>query len=659
MDIKLLFTDQKYLNLEDFTSTTAKTDRVTVKEQVELLQSLQKDINSFEDYKDGANFVNNRLQKNPVEAEIISRLFPGQNIRINNSSGINPYWNKGSYYEKLTDKNNENSTFVDHNALKSSVNFGRKERNEERDNKTGDHDPMKDMQTNVQRASTKKPVIRQRKDYIKRDKKGNAKLNKKGIPKSYGIIGKTGINVANKFIGSKAFRVVNFLIFHSKILLYSILIFIVLIFILIIGSGFSGVMGAFGHSPFALCSNSDISDIKDDSEGSSSGSNINLSNPSTNDMQTFAGVSISDSFGVSDAKAEQFFLDSKSRAVSKYGLNSSNIHDVTQAIKAQKISPTYFYAYTINEGGGEGGFINHYGRSHDSGDAVKDATDDAKYLFSTANASGGQPAWIDAGNPKDFVPQDVKNKGNETYNKLPKGTIGRAYIAATAAAAWEFFYPDGLLSSHNGVQNYGSPMREIMKTIQKLGGKPGASAVSGEVTADCSDSRNGNSAGNTGQIQFGGNTPAGKAAEWIMNKKNWNSTTPVGNAGIDFDGSFGAQCTDLTNAFWKQTGGKGRLSGNGMEIVSNNKSQLKAAGWKVIDNPKPSDIKLGSILQESPNHTEIVVGWDGKGNLKTLSQNPNSPQVMTPTPSKGSTINGTGGNVTSMAIPPDSIMNAK
>ena len=181
---------------------------------------------------------------------------------------------------------------------------------------------------------------------------------------------------------------------------------------------------------------------------------------------------IDSTWGISDNTAEKWFLSTNTAVISKYGLNSTNIGDVTAAVKNAGVSPVLFYAYTVNEGGGQGGFINHYGKSYyanNGGDtAVNAATGDAKYLASQSVNMNGNPAWIDYGNPVDFVPASVKTSGNNDFASMPSGSIGRAYIPATAAATWEVYYPDGLLKSYNKVQNYGAPMEGVLSFIKAM-----------------------------------------------------------------------------------------------------------------------------------------------------------------------------------------------
>ncbi|MBY9077096.1 hypothetical protein KIH86_04025 [Paenibacillus sp. HN-1] len=198
---------------------------------------------------------------------------------------------------------------------------------------------------------------------------------------------------------------------------------------------------------------------------------------SVSEVEKFCREPITSNWGVSNSTAAAWFLKQKSAkpVIKRYGLNSTNIGDVTVAIKAAGVSPVFFFAYTVNEGGGAGGFINHYRKSyyssHGGDTAVNAASGDAHYLASASKNMNSKPAWIDMGNPVDFVPQSVKKSGNASFAKMPSGSIGRAYIPATAATTWEVYYPNGLLKKYNKVQNYGAPMQGIMNSIKAMGGK--------------------------------------------------------------------------------------------------------------------------------------------------------------------------------------------
>src|SRR5574338_259759 len=174
---------------------------------------------------------------------------------------------------------------------------------------------------------------------------------------------------------------------------------------------------------------------------STSGSSGTDGGVTDSQLMAFVSLPITSTWNISDSTAEQWFLKQvNARAtITKYGLNESNIGEITAAVKSIGVSPVFFYAYTVNEGGGAGGFINHY-RSDTSGGGVGNARRDAEYLVKQSIIMDSKPSWIDAGNPVDFVPQDVKDKGNAHFQSIGSGTIGRAYIPATAAATWEVYY---------------------------------------------------------------------------------------------------------------------------------------------------------------------------------------------------------------------------
>ena len=195
------------------------------------------------------------------------------------------------------------------------------------------------------------------------------------------------------------------------------------------------------------------------------------------DLLSLMNAPINSNWGISDSAAEAWFLSTNTAVINKYGLNSTNIGEVTTAIKAAGVSPVFFYAYTVNEGGGLGGFINHYGKNYyanNGGDtAVNAASGDAQYIADQSKIMDSRPAWGDLGqkNPSlrvDFVPQSVKTDGNRSFASMPSGSIGRIYIPATAAATWEVYYPQGLSKSYNQVQNYSAPLQGVLSFIKAM-----------------------------------------------------------------------------------------------------------------------------------------------------------------------------------------------
>ncbi len=137
------------------------------------------------------------------------------------------------------------------------------------------------------------------------------------------------------------------------------------------------------------------------------------------DVFSLMNSPIDSTWGISDSSAEAWFLSTNTEVIKRYGLNSTNIGEVTAAVKAAGVSPVFFYAYTVNEGGGLGGFINHYKKtyySENGGDtAINAASGDAQYLADWSKNMNSKPAWYDMdykrqgfSAPVDFVPQSVK-----------------------------------------------------------------------------------------------------------------------------------------------------------------------------------------------------------------------------------------------------------
>lgn len=220
----------------------------------------------------------------------------------------------------------------------------------------------------------------------------------------------------------------------------------------------------------------------------------------TSEVKSFASQSIAATWNISDSAAESWFLQQGSvnnketkgglikGVVPRYGLNATNIKEITAAVKEVGVSPVFFYVYTVSEGGGLAGFINHYSRDKELSGGVANAKRDAIYIVEIANSTGHDPAWQDLGTKSgngDFVPKAIQAAGNEDFKKMPTGTIGRIYLPATAAVAWEVYYPEGLKGSVNGVQDYGKPLKALMNSITKMGGNPmeGGAIVSPDASS--------------------------------------------------------------------------------------------------------------------------------------------------------------------------------
>lgn len=316
----------------------------------------------------------------------------------------------------------------------------------------------------------------------------------------------------------------------------------------------------------------------------------------------FAASPLDSTWGVSDSTAEQWFLQQSgaTTVIAKYGLNANNIGEITSVVKAAGVSVVFFYAYAANEGGGAGGFINHYS-SDAAGGGVGNATVDAKYLADQSKIMNSIPSWIDAGNPVDFVPQNIKDAGNADFQSMPSGTVGRAYIPATAATTWEVYYPNGLKAAYNKVQDYGSPLQQTIQNIQKMGGDP---AQGGSSSGGCSTGVAGE--GITKAINWAKNIAEGDAygydqdtrtTGWAKYQSDPSCTDQCGN----FDcSSFVAAA--LTEAGYFKTNPQFATGTEGQELE-------KAGFTKVASSaPTSENLQPGDILINTANHTAIYIG---------------------------------------------------
>lgn len=183
-----------------------------------------------------------------------------------------------------------------------------------------------------------------------------------------------------------------------------------------------------------------------------------------NDVLKFAAFPIGSTWNLSDEKVEEWFLDTGTSVISKYDINSSNIHQITEVVKSEGVSPAFFYGYTVNEGGGAGGYINHYVSSAMSGDMLKDAQKDAEYLVTEANSENSKPATGGG------MPNMDTTKSQEFLDSLPLGSIGKVYIPATSATTGEIEEIFGTFNMDS--TRYGRPLASLMGFIEDMGGDP-------------------------------------------------------------------------------------------------------------------------------------------------------------------------------------------
>lgn len=198
-------------------------------------------------------------------------------------------------------------------------------------------------------------------------------------------------------------------------------------------------------------------------------------------LRGFVHSSVAKSFGLSiEVIAEKCKNDG--RFSSWLNSDITKIKEVLTTVEENGVSPAFFAAYEKTEGyNSQWGWLNH---TVPNGNPVEDAVSVSDWIVSQSNNTTDAPAWIDFANYNDFVPSDVKTAGNEDFTNMTLGSIGKVVIAGTAAATWEVYFPNGLLATYNGVQDYGTPINHMMNYIIDWGGSVDGTTEPPEDTPD-------------------------------------------------------------------------------------------------------------------------------------------------------------------------------
>lgn len=337
------------------------------------------------------------------------------------------------------------------------------------------------------------------------------------------------------------------------------------------------------------------------------------------DISIFAKEGLTSTWGVSSRDAELLFLKTNVDVAGQYNMTPESIKGVSQVVSAQGVSPVFFWLYAINEGGGAGGFINHY--QSGTGNAATDAERDAQYLVQTAGQEG-KPA-TGGGEPGDMPTAEAETLLKATA----KGSIGKVYIQATSATTAEI---ETLAGKTGGwTDKFGRPLSDMMKNIKALNGNwqngeeprtdDSSTGDTSEETSTDDDpcSTDDSDSDEVGTIKAGG-MKLKDAQQWMIYNylnaplpSDYYQESPgepdVHDNCTIFSGFFVANYTDLT---W--------LHGNGGEIVDNLVRSNK--GLKKLTKPEPYAIfsvgsystPTGSWSTGQEGHTGVVLGIDGK-----------------------------------------------
>ena len=329
---------------------------------------------------------------------------------------------------------------------------------------------------------------------------------------------------------------------------------------------------------------------------------------SLNDVKTFLSEAVTSTWNISNSTVEQWFLKQAGAqpVIGKYGLNSSNIGRISSAVQAAGVSPVFFYLDTVNEGGGAGGFINHFG-SDTGGGGPGNATRDAQYIASQSQSSAAGAA-TGGGEPGDMPSAEA----NSILNALPKGSIGVYYIQATSAVTAELEDLSGKTGDWSGL--YGKPVEDMMANITAMGGNPldGGSTTPGGCTTGVTGQGIAKAvswavmiAKNNG---YGYDQP-GRATGWVKWQADPSCTKSCGS----FDcSSFVAAA--LTEAGYFKT--------NPNFNTTSEASYLSQAGFKNVTSSvnlgTGANMLPGDILLNTADHTAMFIG---NGQLVQASEN--------------------------------------
>lgn len=357
-----------------------------------------------------------------------------------------------------------------------------------------------------------------------------------------------------------------------------------------------------------------------DSSGGNSGENGKYSK---DDVAKFASSPITATWNISDSKVEQWFLGTGTAVISRYGITSSNISQITSAVKNTGVSPVFFYMYTVNEGGGAGGYINHYASS--SGNMIADAKKDAQYIVSQSKNMTSPPATL-GGEPADMPTAEAE----KFLKDLPAGSIGRMYIPATSAATAEI---EDLYGKHGGwTGKFGKPLQDAMDRIKTIGGDPlvaGANITTGD-SDECASSN--------------GSADQNLILKWAEYFQQWGTSTNNGvyysqqncahaysndanqlkgciNAGQNppFHGQIDCSGFQIAVVFMATGTAPGNMvAGPGGYAAGNGQLIADSSKFKQVDfkDAKPGDfwVAIGTM-----NHIETVQSASG-GSVKTIDE---------------------------------------
>lgn len=276
---------------------------------------------------------------------------------------------------------------------------------------------------------------------------------------------------------------------------------------------------------------------------------------------------IATTWNVDLGDAEALFLSRNQRIASRYGVTASNIREVSVAIQNEGVSPQFFWMYSVEEGGGHGGYINHFTEANASSDRLEAAKNDARKIREISNdinpyiATGGG-----------ITPSMPLPPATEILDIMPAGTIGRAYLKMTAAATAEIVHLNGNpgpwspgtnQASAGGFGTYGPPLSKMMALIQQLNGNPFSDTQMANLKMDDCIQQTGD-----GQLVSGGMSVT-EARTFMYSYLESNLTSADILPAADGVPIIHANCTAFVSWFLRNHTSILSQGGNGGDIVPN------------------------------------------------------------------------------------------
>lgn len=329
-----------------------------------------------------------------------------------------------------------------------------------------------------------------------------------------------------------------------------------------------------------------------------------------NEVVSWMSSPIETTWGVDLGDAEALFLRNNRRIAATYGVTDRNIREVSNAVQSEGVAPQFFWMYSVEEGGGHGGYINHFTVGNASTDRLEAARNDARKIREIANDIGPYISTGGGITPSMPIPPAV-----EILDMMPSGTIGRAYLKMTAAATAEIVHLNGRPGAWSpgvnqalsgGFGTYGPPLGKMMTLIQQLNGDPFSDAQMTNVVKDeCWDETG------DGQLVSGGMTHA-EAREFMYTYYNANLTSADIRPAADGVPFMQANCTAFISWFLNNYTDIRSQGGNGVDIVPN-----LVRGYDSLEyNDVPTVYGVFSVHNEpgmtssAEGHAGIILGID-------------------------------------------------